>query len=58
MSVEAHIINDVEIRKFDESIESLQGIFSQLTYTHLPVQNNGIYMGCISENDALSLIHI
>ncbi|MGY5846342.1 CBS domain-containing protein [Salegentibacter sp. HM20] len=52
MSIEAHIINDVEIRKFSESIESLQEIFSQLTYTHLPVENNGIYMGCISENDA------
>ena len=52
MSTKEHIINDVQIRNTSEKIEEIQRIFNQLTLTHLPVENEGIYVGCISENDA------
>ncbi|MFZ0489425.1 MAG: acetoin utilization protein acuB [Salegentibacter sp.] len=51
MSVEDYILNDMAIRNFSEKIGDVQDLFNQSTYTHLPVENNGIYMGCISEND-------
>lgn len=51
MSVEEYILNDISIRNFSEKVGDLQDLFNQLTYSHLPVENNGIYMGCISEND-------
>ncbi len=51
MSMQDYIINDVSIRNFTEKIGEVQEVFNQLTYSHLPVENNGIYMGCISEND-------
>jgi len=51
MTMENFIINDVSIRHFSDKIGEIQDLFNQLTYSHLPVENNGIYMGCISEND-------
>ena len=51
MDIEQYILNDVAIRHFSDKIGDLQNDFNQLTYSHLPVENNGIYMGCISEND-------
>jgi len=51
MSIESYIINDVGIQNLDTSVKELQQLFNELTYSHLPVQNNGVYLGCISEND-------
>ncbi len=51
MSIETYIINDVPIRNSSEKVGDLQAVFNQLTYSHLPVENNGIYLGSISEND-------
>ncbi|UAB84765.1 acetoin utilization protein acuB [Zunongwangia sp. SCSIO 43204] len=51
MNMEEYGLNDVAIRHFSDKIGDLQNDFNQLTYSHLPVENNGIYMGCISEND-------
>ena len=51
MNMEEYVLNDVAIRHFSDKIGDLQNDFNQLTYSHLPVENNGIYMGCISEND-------
>ncbi|MCM4155288.1 acetoin utilization protein acuB [Gramella sp. AN32] len=52
MNMEAYILNDVKILDISENIREVQQIFNQLTYTHLPVQSEGVYVGCISENDA------
>lgn len=51
MSMEEFIINDVPIRHFSDKIKDVQEVLTEQTYTHLPVENNGIYMGCISQND-------
>lgn len=51
MSIEAFIINDIEICSLEERIGDVQKIFSELTYSHLPVQHKDVYLGCISEND-------
>ncbi|MDX1761598.1 MAG: acetoin utilization protein acuB, partial [Christiangramia sp.] len=51
MSLKEHILNDVGILNLSEKIGDVQKAFNQLTFTHLPVEENGIYIGCISEND-------
>lgn len=51
MSIETYVINDIDIRSLDDRIGELQKIFNELTYSHLPVQQDGVYLGCISEND-------
>ena len=51
MSLKEYILNDVEILNLSEKIGEVQELFNQLTYTHLPVEDEGVYMGCISEND-------
>ncbi|HET8753452.1 MAG TPA: CBS domain-containing protein [Salinimicrobium sp.] len=52
--MELEILNDIEIRRFDEKIGELQELFNQYTYSHLPVENENIFRGCISENDVHS----
>ncbi len=51
MSIESHIINDVGIQNLNTTVKELQQLFNELTYSHLPVENEGVYLGCISEND-------
>lgn len=51
MNIQDYIINDISICQFSDKVGEIQNLFNQLTYSHLPVENNGIYMGCISEND-------
>ena len=47
-----YIIND--IKPFEETslIREVQIAFNQLTYSHVPVNKEGIFVGCISEADA------
>ncbi|WP_124978973.1 CBS domain-containing protein [Nonlabens xiamenensis] len=52
MNITDYIINDVEPLGMDAPISKAQAIFSQLTYSHLPVMDKGSYIGCLSENDA------
>ena len=52
METENYIINDVEPIDVSLKIKEAQGVFNQLTYTHIPVEKDGHYLGCISENDA------
>lgn len=51
MSMRDYIMNDVKILDIDQNIGELKKLFNELTYTHLPVAENGVYLGCISEND-------
>lgn len=52
--MDLQILNDMEIRPLEEKIGELQVFFDQNTYSHLPVEHENIYRGCISENDAHS----
>lgn len=52
MNIDQYIINDVAPLEINSQMSKAQEIFSQLTYSHLPVLENGNYIGCLSENDA------
>ena len=51
METENYIINDVEPVAFTSRIKEIQSVFNPLTYSHIPVEKDGHYAGCISEND-------
>lgn len=52
METENYIINDVKPIDISSKIKEVQSVFNQLTYTHIPVEKDGQYFGCVSENDA------
>jgi len=51
MKIESYIINDVRPIDVSSKIKEAQSVFNQLTYSHIPVEKDGHYIGCISEND-------
>lgn len=52
MNIHQYIINDIKPFNVLANILEVQNIFNQLTYSHIPVQKDGIFIGSISENDA------
>jgi predicted transcriptional regulator len=52
VNTEEYIINDIAPFNINTNILEVQSIFNQLTYSHIPVKKEGLYIGCISENDA------
>ena len=52
MQLQDFIINDIKPLSITDKIGDLQLLFNQLTYSHIPIQNEGVYLGCISETDA------
>ena len=52
--METHLLIINDIKPFDVSskLREVQAVFNQLTYTHIPVKKNEVYLGCISETDA------
>ena len=51
MMLNQHIINDLTPLEADAKISELRVVFNQLTYSHIPIQKNGVFLGCLSEND-------
>ncbi len=47
-----YIVNDIEPFDISANIKDVQTVFNQLTYSHVPVEKDGHYIGCVSENDA------
>lgn len=53
MKLSEFIINDIKPLNSKSKISDLQQLFSQLTYSHIPIQDdNKIYLGSFSETDA------
>jgi len=52
MLLREYIIYDIKPLQSLDSINDVQQFFNQLTYSHNPLKNGDVYMGCISDNDA------
>lgn len=53
MNLSEFIINDIKPLTNTDAVGDLQLLFNQLTFSHIPIRNaDGVYLGCISENDA------
>ena len=52
MQLQQYIINDIKPLNVEDKIGDLQLLFNQLTYSHIPIVKESIYLGCIPETDA------
>jgi len=52
LNTQSYIINDIKPFDIHTSLREVKNTFNQLTYSHIPVMNNGEFVGCISETDA------
>ncbi|MCB0444572.1 MAG: CBS domain-containing protein [Gelidibacter sp.] len=52
MVLQQYIINDIKPLNINDKISDLKLLFNELTYSHIPIEKGGVYLGCISENDA------
>lgn len=52
MPLQQYIINDIKPLNINDKVSDLKMVFNELTHSHIPIENNGVYIGCISENDA------
>ena len=51
MSLNQFIINDLTPTGPDTLVGELHDVFKGLTYSHIPVLKEGLYLGCLSETD-------
>lgn len=51
MTLTDFIINDIQPVSEAGTIGDIQTIFSQTTYSHIPIQKDGVYVGSLPEND-------
>ena len=54
MNIGEYIINDIEMPEISTNILEVQSLFKDLTYSHIPIQQDGTYVGSLAENDARS----
>lgn len=52
MILKEFILNDIKPLNINDKVSDLKMMFNELTYSHIPIERDGIYVGCISENDA------
>ncbi|MFD1017411.1 MULTISPECIES: CBS domain-containing protein [Winogradskyella] len=52
MELQDYIINDIKPLSVTDKVSDVKMLFNQLTYSHIPINKDGVYMGCISETDA------
>lgn len=52
MELKNLVINDIKPLRVTDKVSDLQLLFNQLTYSHIPVKKDDVYIGCISETDA------
>ncbi len=52
MLITDFIINDIKPISETQNIGEVQSIFSQTTYSHVPIERDQVYIGCLAETDA------
>lgn len=52
MQLSDYIINDIKPLNTNDTIGDLQQLFNQLSYSHIPIEKDGVYLGCIPDTDA------
>lgn len=51
METSQYIINDIDPFEIRTSVKDVKEAFNQLTYSHIPVTRENVYIGCVSETD-------
>ena len=51
MPLHEYIINDIKPLDLNAQVSEFKLLFNELTYSHIPVKNQGEFIGCVSETD-------
>ncbi|MEO5787423.1 MAG: CBS domain-containing protein [Gelidibacter sp.] len=51
MPLREYIINDIKPLNINDKVSDLKMMFNELTYSHIPIEKDKVYLGCISETD-------
>lgn len=54
MTIAPYIINDIPIQSVHNKMGVVQTLFNTHPQSHVPVEKDGVFLGCISENDVRS----
>ncbi|WP_339609781.1 CBS domain-containing protein [uncultured Planktosalinus sp.] len=52
MDTKLYIIRDIDPFDINTSLGAVKEVFNQLTYSHIPVMKEQVFVGCVSETDA------
>ena len=52
MNIQPYILNEIKIPQFQTPVSEVLEVFNEFAYSHLPVMQDDIYMGCIPVADA------
>ncbi|EDP98216.1 CBS domain-containing protein [Kordia algicida OT-1] len=52
MNIAQYILNDVTPLTTTDAVKEAQLVFNQLTFSHIPIFQDGVYLGCLSETDS------
>jgi len=52
MNIAQYILNDVTPLAVTDQVKEAQLVFNQLTFSHIPITQDGVYIGCLSETDS------
>lgn len=52
MQTSDYILNDIQPLDYHALMRDAREVFKHLTYSHLPVEKDGVFIGSLSENDA------
>jgi len=52
MNIASYILNDVTPLSVNSKVKEAQLVFNQLTFSHIPITQDGVYLGCLSETDS------
>lgn len=55
MQTSDYISKDIKALSLEDTVKDAQNLFNRLTFTHIPVVDNDIYLGSISEADVSTL---
>ncbi|PHS02396.1 MAG: acetoin utilization protein acuB [Leeuwenhoekiella sp.] len=51
MEITDYILKDIDPLEEKRQVGDAQELFSQTTYSHIPITREGVYVGCLNEND-------
>lgn len=55
MNLQEYILNEIRELTLSSSVKSAQKLFKAFPITHIPIVNNGLLVGCISESDTQTI---
>ena len=55
MNMKEYILNQIEVLALNSSVKKAQKICERFSITHIPIIENGKFMGCISESDSQTI---